>query len=579
MARRQQTVSAQWLARLVAYLLAALMAAPASSQSGGGVTLSQPTVAGGGGTSTNGQTRLDGTVGQHAAVESTDGTFTLASGFWPAALSLTPTLSINDIAAGEGNLGTSDFVFTVTVSPVSTQPISVTYSTSDGTANAPSDYAAIPPTVVNIPAGASTANITVKINGDITVEPDETFTVGLSNPMGAVLGKAVGTGTILNDDTAAASFSFGQTNYSVHEACTSVAMTVIRTGDASTAASVDYSTSDGTASERSDYTTALGTLRFAPGETQKQLTVLVSDDSFVEGNETFSVALSNPSIGFVLGSPSVATVTIVDDASEPTMNVIDDPTIFVAQHYHDFLNREPDPDGLKFWTNTITSCGVDAQCTQVKRINMSAAFFLSIEFQQTGYFVYKTYKAAFGNLANKPIPVARLAFLSDTQRIAGTPAQVIVGQGDWQTQLDTNKTAYAQGFVQRLDFLAKYPSGMAATTYVDTLFSTARVTPTAVERGNAVTAYGTGDVGGRAAALRAVVEGNTLQQSEFNKAFVLMQYFGYLRRNPDEAADTDFSGYNFWLSKLDQFGGDFIQAEMVKAFIESTEYRKRFGQP
>ena len=69
-----------------------------------------------------------------------------------------------------------------------------------------------------------------------------------------------------------------------------------------------------------------------------------------------------------------------------------------------------------------------------------------------------------------------------------------------------------------------------------------------------------------------------LAQQEFNRAFVLMEYFGYLRRNPNDAPDSDFSGYNFWLTKLNQFNGDFVKAEMVKAFITSSEYLKRFGQ-
>jgi hypothetical protein len=77
--------------------------------------------------------------------------------------------------------------------------------------------------------------------------------------------------------------------------------------------------------------------------------------------------------------------------------------------------------------------------------------------------------------------------------------------------------------------------------------------------------------------LRLVAENPTLEQQEFNKAFVLMQYMGYLRRNPNHAPDGNFDGYNFWLGKLNQFNGNFINAEMVKAFILSGEYRNRFG--
>ena len=77
--------------------------------------------------------------------------------------------------------------------------------------------------------------------------------------------------------------------------------------------------------------------------------------------------------------------------------------------------------------------------------------------------------------------------------------------------------------------------------------------------------------------LRAVAENQNLYNAEFNRAFVLMQFFGYLRRDPNSGQDTDYTGFDFWLTKLNQFNGNFQNAEMVKAFITSTEYRQRFG--
>ncbi|HYY94451.1 MAG TPA: DUF4214 domain-containing protein, partial [Pyrinomonadaceae bacterium] len=82
----------------------------------------------------------------------------------------------------------------------------------------------------------------------------------------------------------------------------------------------------------------------------------------------------------------------------------------------------------------------------------------------------------------------------------------------------------------------------------------------------------------RASVLRKVAENAAFTSREFNPAFVLMQYFGYLQRNPDDPPDASFAGYDFWLSKLEQFGGDYQKAEMVRAFIESAEYRARFGK-
>jgi hypothetical protein len=259
-------------------------------------------------------------------------------------------------------------------------------------------------------------------------------------------------------------------------------------------------------------------------------------------------------------------------------NPIDGSEFFVTQHYRDFLNREPDAEGLAFWVGGIESCGSNSACREVKRIDTSAAFFLSIEFQETGYLVYKIYKAAFGNLQDRPVPVRRADFINDTRTIGNG---IIVNVGNWREQLEANKNAYVSAFVQRADFLAAFPTSMTAAQFVDKLYSNAGVTPSAAERDAAVAAFGSGNTAGRAAALRSVAESGSLHRAEFNRAFVLMQYFGYLQRNPDDAPEPglNFNGFNFWLSKLNEFGGDYRAAEMVKAFITSIEYRQRFGQP
>ena len=263
----------------------------------------------------------------------------------------------------------------------------------------------------------------------------------------------------------------------------------------------------------------------------------------------------------------------------PAVNSIEDTPFFVAQHYRDFLGREPDESGLQFWTNDIEQCGADAQCREVKRINVSAAFFLSIEFQETGYLVYRLHKAAFGDLPGKPVPVTRSAFLPDTQALG---SGVVVGQGDWRAQLESNKNAFALAFVGRAAFRSAHPASLSAGEFVARLDANAGGVLDDAERARLAGAFGgpsasSDDAQRRAQALLAVAESPALQRREFNRAFVLMQYFGYLRRDPDAAPDSDFSGYNFWLGKLNQFGGNFIEAEMVKAFISSAEYRGRFG--
>jgi hypothetical protein len=254
---------------------------------------------------------------------------------------------------------------------------------------------------------------------------------------------------------------------------------------------------------------------------------------------------------------------------------IDTTDFFVRQHYLDFLSREADAPGLNFWSNNIESCGANAQCREVKRIDTSAAFFLSIEFKETGYLVYRTYKVAFGDITGKPVPIRLSEFLPDTQSIG---QGVVVNSPGWEQALESNKRTYFDSFVARARFAAAYPQTLTPEQFVDGLDHNAGGVLSPQERDSLVTDLKS-NARTRAQVLRAVAEDADTERREFNRAFVLMQYFGYLRRNPDDAPNTDFSGYQFWLTKLDSFGGDWRAAEMVKAFISSTEYRARFAQP
>jgi hypothetical protein len=183
-------------------------------------------------------------------------------------------------------------------------------------------------------------------------------------------------------------------------------------------------------------------------------------------------------------------------------------------------------------------------------------------------------------LPNAPVPIKLNEFLLDTQEIG---QGVVVNQSGWQQKLESNKEAFVSGLVQRPAFVAAYPTYLTPDQFVDQLFANAEVTPSTEDRAAALNEFGAetvaSDTSARARALRRVAENSSLARQEFNKAFVLMQYFGYLRRNPDDAPDNNFVGYNFWIGKLDQFNGDYIGAEMVKSFIISGEYRQRFGQP
>ena len=262
-------------------------------------------------------------------------------------------------------------------------------------------------------------------------------------------------------------------------------------------------------------------------------------------------------------------------ASAPASNSIDDPEFFVRQHYLDFLNRPADQAGLNFWTSQITSCGGDQNCIEVRRIDDSASFFLSIEFKETGYLVYKLYKTAYGNIPGAPVPVKFSEFLPDTQAIG---RDVVVLQAGWEQLLENNKRVFAADFVQRSRFTAAFPPSTSAAEFVDRLNLNAGNPLSSTERDQLVSDL-SGGSRSRAGVLQAIAEHPNLAQAEFNRAFVLMQYFGFLRRNPDDAPDWNFAGYNSWLAKLDTFHGNYIEAEMVKAFLSSIEYRQRFGTP
>jgi hypothetical protein len=419
---------------------------------------------------------------------------------------------------------------------------------------------------------------------------------------------AIGAGGVLQ-------FSSG--TYSVTESAGFRTITVERSGDTTRAATVDYTSSDhsnpadflpctspgaGFASSRCDFTTAVGTLRFAAGETSKTFNLLINQDNYVEGPETVSLTLSNPTGSALLGMTQTATVSITDDSAEPPTNPIDSSSDFVRSQYHDFLNREPDAPGLAFWTDNIEKCNDPArrpagqtvsQCIDKQRESTAIAFFMSPEFQMTGGFVYHLYKGSLTGAPNydagSPNSSAGrfptfLEFLHDVSQVSDG---IVVNNQISGAVVEANRNALAAAFVARPEFVAKY-GGLNDTLYVQELFNTTGIAATAAEKQALVDGL-TGGTESRASVLRKVVDG-TVVISESNiqftttfgeafinqenrRLFVYLEYIGYMRRNPDTA------GFVFWLGKLNLYNGDPFQAEMVRAFIMSPEYRNRFGQP
>ena len=360
------------------------------------------------------------------------------------------------------------------------------------------------------------------------------------------------------------SVQFSVANYSVGEGANFLNVDVNRSGDASGPATVNYATSDvagltnctvanGNASERCDYGTTVGTLRFAAGETSKSLIIPIVNDALVEGNETFTLRLSGPT-GSTLGALQTATVTIVDNDGGGAQNPIDGVNFFVTQQYIDFLGRLPDSTGLANWTATLGNCPNggfgEFDHPECDRVHVSAGFFLSPEFQGRGYFAYRFYEVA---LDRRP---TYAEFVPDMAQVGGA-------QSPESEAL--SKTAYTDAWTQRAEFKSRY-DGLSNSVYVNTLEANAEVAIS--NKATLVNALDTGTMT-RGQVLRNIVENTDVANRFFNRAFVAMQYFGYLRRDPDAV------GFQNWLTTLNNNPADF--RHMIFGFLFSTEYRQRFG--
>jgi uncharacterized protein (TIGR03118 family) len=381
-------------------------------------------------------------------------------------------------------------------------------------------------------------------------------------------------------DSATSLIQFSDTDFSVNEGTGHIDVTVARSGDVSGTATVNYTTFDqsivGHASQKSDYELAVGKLTFNPGETSKTFRVLIVDDSYdMEGDEVIDLILSNPTgAGVGLGSPATAKVTIVDnDTVAPTSNPIDDPAFFVRQLYLDFLGREPGAARLNFLVSQLTACGNNTACLDTKRANVATAFFLSAEFQQTGYLIYLANRAAFGVPGNGPaVPMLYGNLLRDLQTIN---RDIPFGQPGWEAQLAANQLAFFADFVLRPTFVAAYPTTLTPAQFVDALYATAGVVPGGPERQAAIGEFGaaadTTDQAARARALKRVTQNGTLNKNEFNRAFVFFEFAAFFRRDPDSA---DFAAK---VNTLDSFNGDFRAAGLMNTFLSALEYRQRFS--
>jgi CubicO group peptidase (beta-lactamase class C family) len=261
----------------------------------------------------------------------------------------------------------------------------------------------------------------------------------------------------------------------------------------------------------------------------------------------FSNALGGA--GNVTGSPFANLfLNMLADPTAFASNPIDQTAFFVRQHYIDFLGREPEPAGYQGWQDILNNCPQGS--TQCDRIEVSSAFFRSPEFQERGYFIYRSYAAAFGRIPRY------VEFMPDMAHVSGflTPEQ-----------LEANKAAFIQEFMARQEFKSKYDSLADPAAFVNALVATSGAT--LPQKQSLIDDLIAGRKT-RAEVLRAVAESAEVYLKYYTESFVVMQYFGYLRRDPDIL-------YLDWIRTMNQTNGDY--RTMINGFMNSAEYRQRFG--
>jgi photosystem II stability/assembly factor-like uncharacterized protein len=283
----------------------------------------------------------------------------------------------------------------------------------------------------------------------------------------------------------------------------------------------------------------------------------------VENGGFYTVTPSLANYGF---NPTELSFSLAGDKTDanftgtatapPTANPLDTAEFFVRQHYLDFLGREPDQGGFEYWSEQINQCQGDADCVRSRRVGVSAAFFVEQEFQQTGSFIYELYLDALGRQPTFA------EYSADRMQVVGGPT------------LEAQKQAFAAAFVARAEFATKYASNTTAESFVDALLATVLSSGVNLsgQRTSLIDRYNTGtsQTESRALVVREVAENAALRAAHYNAAFVLVEYFAYLQRNPDQ------QGYDFWLNVLNARAANNYRG-MVCSFITSAEYQRRFS--
>jgi hypothetical protein len=332
-----------------------------------------------------------------------------------------------------------------------------------------------------------------------------------------------------------------------------------------------------------------GTLRFDVNQGSKIIEIPIINDGYVEGNETFTITLHSPT-GATLGANNKAPLTIQDRGVAPTapQNPYLNNEFFVRMNYLDFLGREPDTEGFGTWTGLLNGCGPEkgflGAPKSCDRAFVSHGFIASPEFTDRGYNIYRMYEVALSRLPRYS------EFVPDMASMSGAPGSAELAQ---------NTEQFAESFTNRGEFINKYSTVSTpaqAAQFIARLEQNAGVTlpavtttlpgqPTQYNRQDLINKRLNGEFT-LGQTLRAFVEQKVIYDKFFERGFVTMQYFGFLRRDPD-LNDLALEGWKEWVFVFTNGGAarnrpDILPRDihhLTFGFIYSEEYRKRFGQP
>jgi hypothetical protein len=491
------------------------------------------------------------------------------------------------------NVNEADGSVTITVNRVGDSFFAATvdFASSDGTATQKSDYQVANGTL-SFASGETAKTFKVLIVDDAHIESNETLNLQLSNPTGALLFNPgnQATVTIVNNDSAGATSPVAKQFVANPIGADEVPATPnavkgnggivqLSNDELSAKVSLLFSGLTGTETDAHIHGPAAAganapVLFPLPPGTPLQNVIINPNTQEVASLRAGQLYMNVHSSAFPDG----------EIRGQLQWNPAEEADFFVRQAYFDFLSRVPDPSGFAFWINQITQCQSDVECLRRKRVDVSNAFFYEQEFQQTAAYVLRLYRSAYGNNQPFPNPNPNAGFPNEEKKLpsyavfVADRARVIGGANLAQKQLDL-----ANLFVNRPEFKVKYPTSLStAGLFVDAVLATLQNdlgVNLSGQRANLINLYTS--QGGRGAVMYRLADDNVtnpianqpLIDEEYNRSFVLGQYFGYLRRNPD------IPGFIFWLGQVNGAPLRDVpkQHAMVCSFITSGEFQFRFG--